>query len=55
MDEDRYMFAPLGLMFVTMGDNHEQVSFAYPFQSDSSVSSGLLLSFSGFFLFFSVY
>ncbi|KAM3721895.1 GATOR complex protein [Dirofilaria immitis] len=37
MDEDRYLYSPLGIMFVTMGENHEQVSFAYPFQNDSSV------------------
>ncbi|VDM43381.1 unnamed protein product [Toxocara canis] len=34
MDEERYLYAPLGLMFVTMGDNHEQVSFSYPFSYD---------------------
>ncbi|CAG9530894.1 unnamed protein product [Cercopithifilaria johnstoni] len=39
MDEDRYLYSPLGIMFVTMGENHEQVSFAYPFQGDFSFSS----------------
>ncbi|EFO23563.2 alpha globin regulatory element [Loa loa] len=37
MDDERYLYSPLGIMFVTMGENHEQVSFAYPFQSASSV------------------
>ncbi|VBB25692.1 unnamed protein product [Acanthocheilonema viteae] len=40
MDEDHYLYSPLGIMFVTMGENHEQVSFAYPFQGDSSFPSG---------------
>ncbi|VDK75514.1 unnamed protein product [Litomosoides sigmodontis] len=39
MDEDRYLYSPLGIMFVTMGENHEQVSFAYPFQGDFSFPS----------------
>uniref|UniRef100_A0A1I8EP42 GATOR complex protein NPRL3 n=2 Tax=Wuchereria bancrofti TaxID=6293 RepID=A0A1I8EP42_WUCBA len=41
MDEDRYLYSPLGIMFVTMGENHEQVSFAYPFHNASTVTSEL--------------
>lgn len=28
------MNAPLGVLFVTMGANHEQISFSYPFSSN---------------------
>lgn len=43
MDEDRYLYSPLGIMFVTMGENHEQVSFAYPFHGVSSFPSGIIV------------
>uniref|UniRef100_A0A915C965 GATOR complex protein NPRL3 n=1 Tax=Parascaris univalens TaxID=6257 RepID=A0A915C965_PARUN len=36
MDEERYLYAPLGLMFITTSENHEQVSFTYPFSYDQS-------------------
>lgn len=35
MDDESYLNSPLGLLFVTMGENHELVSFSYPFNSDS--------------------
>ncbi|VDM95177.1 unnamed protein product [Thelazia callipaeda] len=38
MDRDQCMYSPLGIMFVTMGENHEQVSFAYPFPGSHSLS-----------------
>ncbi|VDN58358.1 unnamed protein product [Dracunculus medinensis] len=34
MGDERYMNAPLGVLFVTMGANHEQISFSYPFSSN---------------------
>ncbi|VDK36843.1 unnamed protein product [Anisakis simplex] len=38
MDEEKYLYVPVGLLFVTLGENHEQVSFAYPFAYDSKPS-----------------
>lgn len=32
MDDEKYLYVPMSLLFVTLSENHEQISFAYPFE-----------------------
>ncbi|VDD94137.1 unnamed protein product [Enterobius vermicularis] len=43
MDDEKYLYVPLSLLFVTLSENHEQISFAYPFQSSKAVNCGNIL------------
>uniref|UniRef100_A0A0N5AQU3 GATOR complex protein NPRL3 n=1 Tax=Syphacia muris TaxID=451379 RepID=A0A0N5AQU3_9BILA len=35
--ENKYLYAPMSLLFVTLSESHEQISFAYPFEASETV------------------